>query len=213
MPEPPTDSAQGLGLTPMERHLAQHRHRVDSAARVARFSHLGAVVWLTGLSGAGKTTLAMGLESALFEHGCAAYVLDGDNLRHGLNGDLGFAPEDRSENIRRVGEVAALFADAGLICIVALISPYRADRARARAAASGAPFLEVHVAADLATCEARDPRGLYRLARSGRLKEFTGIDAPYETPEHPEVVIDTAQLSLPDALASLEAAVLEAVRR
>ncbi len=155
----------------------------------------------------------MGLESALFQRGCTAYVLDGDNLRHGLNGDLGFDAEDRSENIRRVGEVAALFADAGLVCIVALISPYRADRARARIAARGAPFLEVHVAADLATCEARDPRGLYRLARSGRIKDFTGIDAPYEAPEDPDVVIDTALYSFPQAMALLEAAVLEAIRR
>lgn len=197
----------------MDRHLAHHQQGTDQAERAARFSHVGAVVWLTGLSGAGKTTLAMGLERTLYDRGCSAYVLDGDNLRHGLNADLGFAPADRSENIRRVGEVAALFADAGLICIVALISPYRADRARARAATKGAPFIEVHVAADLATCEARDPRGLYRLARSGEIKDFTGIDAPYELPESPEVVVNTARLSLTQALESLEAAVLEAVRR
>jgi len=211
------DSSPGLAPEthqPAEaRNLAQHQHRIDGAARAARYGHQGAVVWLTGLSGAGKTTLAMALEKSLFQRGCVAYVLDGDNLRHGLNADLGFSPADRSENIRRVGEVAALFADAGAICIVALISPYRSDRARAREAAKKGRFIEVHVAADLATCEQRDPRGLYRLARVGKIKEFTGIDAPYEAPQAPEIVVDTARLTLDRGLALLESAVLEAVRR
>lgn len=172
-------------------HLARNEHAVSPVERAQRARHYGGVVWLTGLSGAGKTTLAMDLERELFEQGFLVYVLDGDNLRQGLNADLGFSPEDRSENIRRVGEVAALFADAGVVCIVALISPYRADRARARLAAKQCRFMEVYVSADLATCEARDPRGLYRLARGGKLRDFTGIDAPYEAPEAPEVIVDT----------------------
>lgn len=154
-------------------------------------SRRGAVIWLTGLSGAGKSTLATALACSLNALGHASYVLDGDALRAGLNADLGFSPADRHENIRRAGEVAALFADAGLICIAALISPYRADRAAARKACKTG-FHEVHVSADLATCEARDPKGLYRRARAGELRGFTGIDAPYETPLHAELVLDTA---------------------
>lgn len=211
-PDSPADKAQDAAFAAAARNLALHRHRVDRTARALRQGHEGAVVWLTGLSGAGKTTLAMALESALFQQGIATYVLDGDNLRHGLNGDLGFSPEDRSENIRRVGEVAALFADAGLVCIVALISPYRSDRAGARSAARQARFFEVHVAADLATCEVRDPRGLYRMARDGKIKDFTGIDAPYEAPESPELRVDTAGLTPEKALQLLEAAVTEFIR-
>ena len=149
------------------------------------------MIWLTGLSGAGKSTLAMALERRLFEAGFQVYALDGDNMRGGLSADLGFAPDDRAENIRRIGEVAALMADAGLIAIAAFISPYRADRARARRAADGR-FVEVHVRADLATCEARDPKGLYARARAGEIADFTGISAPYEVPEAPELVVDTA---------------------
>jgi adenylyl-sulfate kinase len=185
-------------------NIARHAHAVSESARALRFGHGGAVVWLTGLSGSGKTTLAMALEKALFDQGRAVYVLDGDNLRNGLNADLGFSPEDRSENIRRVGEVAALFADAGLICIVALISPYRADRARARAAVKRGRFIEVHLAADLATCEARDPRGLYRLARAGKLDNFTGVDAPYEVPEQPEITLATGIRSVADCIAQFQ---------
>ncbi|MDH1632839.1 adenylyl-sulfate kinase [Pseudomonas mosselii] len=162
----------------------------------------GAVIWLTGLSGAGKSTLAEALAHQLDELGHACYVLDGDVLRTGLNADLGFSPEDRHENIRRTGEVAALFADAGLICIAALISPYRAGRAAARQACKTG-FHEVHVKADLATCEARDPKGLYRRARAGELTGFTGIDAPYEVPERPELVVETARVPLPAATGQL----------
>ncbi len=133
----------------------------------------------------------MALERRLFDLGWQAYTLDGDNVRHGLNADLGFAPADRQENIRRIGEVAALFADAGAVCITAFISPYRDDRARARAAAGARRFLEVHVNSSLATCERRDPKGHYRKARAGLLRDFTGVDAPYEAPLHPDVAIDT----------------------
>jgi bifunctional enzyme CysN/CysC len=183
-----------LNLTPM-------RHQVTDGERSARLGHAGAVVWFTGLSGAGKSTLAMGLERRLFDAGYAAYVLDGDNIRRGLNANLGFSPEDRQENIRRIGEVAALFADAGFICIAAFISPYRDDRHRAREATRGGHFFEVYVRADLAVCEARDPKGLYWKARHGEIKGFTGIDSPYEEPESPELIVDTTQQ---DAAACIE---------
>ena len=175
---------RGRDLTPM-------RHQVTESERAARLGHAGAVVWLTGLSASGKSTLAMALERRLFDGGYAAYVLDGDNVRRGLNANLGFSPEDRQENIRRIGEAAALFAEAGFICITAFISPYRDDRRRARAAARNGRFFEVFIDADIAACEARDPKGLYRRARDGELKDFTGIGSPYETPEAPELVIDT----------------------
>ena len=166
-------------------------HQVTAADRGARTGHSGAVVWLTGLPGSGKSTLAMALERRLNELGWQAYTLDGDNVRRGLNSDLGFSPHDRQENIRRIGEVAALFADSGTICIAAFISPYCEDRMRARAAAGQCRFFEVHVNSGLATCERRDPKGHYRKARAGLLKDFTGVDAPYEAPLHPDVAIDT----------------------
>lgn len=166
-------------------------HQLDPVSRRQRHGHDGAVIWLTGLSAAGKSTLAMGLEADLTHQGYACYALDGDNVRHGLNANLGFSPEDRAENIRRVGEVAALFADAGLICITAFISPYRADRDRARQAVGSRHFHEIHVAASLAVCEERDPKGLYRQARSGKLPAFTGVDAPYEAPLSAQLVLDT----------------------
>lgn len=191
-------------------HLSPVAHHVRPGAR-RRHGHDGGVVWLTGLSASGKSTLAMGLEACLIEQGYACYVLDGDNIRHGLNANLGFSPADRSENIRRAGEVAALFADAGLICITAFISPYRADRAIARAAASRcAVFHEVHVAADLATCEARDPKGLYRRARAGQLPQFTGVDAPYEPPEAPELTIRSGTQAVGESLADLVAYITRA---
>ena len=170
-------------------------HSITREMRVRRFGHRGGVLWLTGLSGAGKSTLAMAVEQHLFRKGFAVYVLDGDNVRSGLNSDLGFSADARVENIRRVGEVAALFADAGFICITAFISPFGVDRARARAAA-GASFHEVFINADLVTCEKRDPKGLYRRARNGEIVEFTGISAPYEPPEAPELVVDTATQSI-----------------
>lgn len=176
----------------MPTDLTPVSHRVDREMRRQRYGHEGAVIWLTGLSASGKTTLAMRLEQQLLALNCACYTLDGDNIRHGLNADLGFSPEDRSENIRRIGEVAALFADAGLVCIAAFISPYRLDRARAKAAVGPHRFHEIHVAADLATCESRDPKGLYRKARTKALPAFTGIDAPYEEPTAADLVLDTA---------------------
>lgn len=176
---------------------------IGDEERRRRAGHAGAVVWITGLSGAGKTTLALATERALFERGCGVFVLDGDKVRHGLCADLGFSLPERSENIRRIGEVACLFYEAGQIVIVSAISPLRADRARARALIPAPYFIEVHCCCPLAVCEARDPKGLYRKARAGLLPEFTGISSPYEAPEAPELVVDSANTSVEDEVARL----------
>jgi bifunctional enzyme CysN/CysC len=170
-------TAVDLGITP------EQRARMNG--------HKGGILWFTGLSGSGKSTLALGLQQLLFAEGYQVTVLDGDNVRNGLNKDLGFSADDRTENIRRVGEVAALFAATGIITIVSFISPYREDRARAHAAAPDF-FHLVHIKADLETCESRDPKGLYKKARKGEIKDFTGVSAPYETPDNADLVIDTA---------------------
>ena len=178
--------------SPRSTNVVFHANVVTREERAAATGHRGATVWLTGFSGSGKSTIAMELEHLLVDAGVVAYVLDGDNLRHGLNGDLGYSAAERAENVRRVGEVAYLFADAGIVAIVPLISPYAADRERVRARheASGVPFVEVFVDTPLAECEARDPKGLYKQARAGEIKGFTGIDDPYEPPEHPELHLD-----------------------
>lgn len=175
---------------PKSANIYEVEHLLSYDARAQRNGYFGGVFWFTGLSGAGKSTIAMAVEKALFEKGYHTYVLDGDNVRHGLCSDLGFSPKDRAENIRRVGEVSALMAEAGQIVITSFISPYRADRDRARQAAP-ARFHEIYVKADLETCESRDPKGLYKKARAGKISEFTGIDSPYEPPENPEMVVDT----------------------
>jgi bifunctional enzyme CysN/CysC len=187
---------------------------VTAERRALRNQHRGAVIWLTGLSGAGKSTIARALENELFRLSMHTYVLDGDNLRHGLNGNLGFAPEDRAENIRRVAEVAKLMADAGTVVITSFISPYRADRERARAIAlqAGAEFVEIFVDAPLAVCEQRDPKGLYQKARAGELKGFTGIDAPYEPPEDPEIVVRTHEQTAAESVDQILAALLPPLR-
>jgi bifunctional enzyme CysN/CysC len=171
--------------------------------RARRNGHPGSVIWLTGLSGAGKSTLAAELERELFDMGQQAYVLDGDNVRHGLNSDLGFSPRDRRENIRRVGEVARLFADAGIICITAFISPYREDREAVRRMVPPGRFVEVYVNAPLAVCEERDVKGLYAKARTNEVKEFTGVAAPYEPPLKPEIELRTDQLAVADSVRSI----------
>ena len=176
-------------------NITRVEHDITLDDRARQNGHFGGVIWMTGLSGAGKSTLAIALEQRLFNLGYQTYVLDGDNVRFGLNSDLAFSPEDRAENIRRVGEVAALFGRAGVITISAFISPYRSDRDRARTAA-GAAFHEVYVAADVDVCEQRDPKGLYKRARSGEIEEFTGISAPYEAPESPDLLIDTGDLNI-----------------
>jgi bifunctional enzyme CysN/CysC len=177
-------------VTAKERNIYEVSHLLSHDRRSVRNGHSGGIYWFTGLSGAGKSTLAMRVEEALFQKGLQTYVLDGDNVRHGLNADLGFKPEDRAENIRRIGHVAALMADAGTVCITSFISPYRSDRDRARAIKPD-QFHEIYIKASLNACEARDPKGLYKKARKGEIADFTGIDSPYEAPENPELVVDT----------------------
>src|SRR5437660_1079324 len=179
--------------------------KITANARAVRSGHRGAVVWLTGLSGAGKSTIAQSVERELFLRGMHTYVLDGDNIRHGLNSNLGFSPDDRVENIRRVSEVAKLMADAGTVVITAFISPYRMDRSRAREIAleGNAEFIEVFVDAPLEVCEARDPKNLYKKARAGQIREFTGIDAPYEAPEDPEIVVHTDKQTVDESVATI----------
>lgn len=190
----------GIILNPNTVEVFQEAHALTAQERSKLYGHKGAVVWLTGLSGAGKSTLARALEARLALERVHTLVLDGDNLRHGLNRDLGFTPEDRRENIRRTAEVARLSADAGMVTIAALISPLRADRQQARALMGDVPFLEVFLDCPLSECERRDSKGLYRKARRGEIKGFTGIDAAYEAPEHAELVLDTKALSVAQAL-------------
>lgn len=189
-------------------NIRWHHGKVTKDDRAQLIRQRGTVIWLTGLSGSGKSTIAVDLEHALVENGYYAYVLDGDNIRHGLNRNLSFSPEDRSENIRRIGEVAKLFCDANLITIASFISPYRQDRERVRAIQGEGEFIEVFVKCPLAVCEERDTKGLYKRARAGEVEEFTGISAPYEEPEIPEIVVDTSRISLDecvrDILAYLE---------
>ena len=186
--------------------------KVNSGARASRHGHDGGVLWFTGLSGSGKSTLAIGLERALFAEGFQVFVLDGDNLRHGLNGDLGFSDRDRQENIRRITEVAVAFADAGMVVITAFISPFRADRERAHQIL-GVKFHEIFIDARLEVCEARDPKGLYKKARAGLIPEFTGISSPYERPDSPALSLDTGSASIDDCVASLRDYAVHAFRR
>ena len=169
---------------------------VTRAEREAQNQHKSAILWFTGLSGAGKSTLATAVESRLHQLGCRTFVIDGDNVRHGLCGDLGFSAADRTENIRRVGEVAKLFTEAGVIALTAFISPFRADRDRVRMLAADGDFFEIYCKADLEVCEQRDVKGLYQKARAGQIPEFTGISSPYEAPEQPELVVETGVNSL-----------------
>lgn len=180
---------------PKATNIVWHPSEITREEREKRNGHQGAVLWFTGLSGSGKSTLAQAVQSALFERGFQTYVLDGDNIRHRLNKDLDFSAEDRVENIRRIGEVANLFRDAGMLTLTAFISPYRADRRNAREII-GEAFIEVHVDCDLSVCESRDPKGLYKKARANEITDFTGISAPYEAPEAAEITVDTGADSL-----------------
>ena len=172
-------------------NITWHEGTVSRVDRERVLRQRGVTIWLTGLSGSGKSTIAVAVEQELVRRGHAAYVLDGDNIRHGLNKNLGFSPEDRTENIRRIGEVAKLFTDAGLVVLSSFISPYRADRDAVRGLMEPGDFIEAFVSASLETCESRDVKGLYAKARAGKIPEFTGISAPYEAPERPELVLDT----------------------
>ena len=189
--------------TPKATNIVWHEASVDRQARASQRGHSSSILWFTGLSGSGKSTLANAVNAALFERGLATYVLDGDNIRHGLCKDLGFSDADREENIRRIGEVAKLFLDAGVIVLTAFVSPFLADRDKARALVADGDFLEIHCAADLAVCESRDPKGLYAKARAGQIKEFTGISSPYEAPEKPELCLDTGAQNLEQCVAAV----------
>ena len=185
------------------RAIVWHGGHVSPEERQKLLNQRPATLWLTGLSAAGKSTLAVALERKLIDQGRACYVLDGDNVRHGLNRNLGFSSEDRTENIRRIAEVARLMNDAGLIVITAFISPCRADREAARKIIGAGYFREVHVSTSLSVCESRDPKGLYAKARAGKVANFTGISSPYEIPESPDLIIDTSQLPLDQAASQL----------
>ncbi len=191
--DPTEITNSGQAIQAASPNVVWHQATVTRARREAMNGHNGCVIWFTGLSGSGKSTLAHALEEKLHQMGCRTYVLDGDNVRHGLCGDLGFTEADRKENIRRIGEVAKLLMEAGIIVLTAFISPYRADRQRVRGLMGHGEFLEVYCACPLAVCEQRDVKGLYKKARAGEVKNFTGINSPYETPEKPELTIDTTQ--------------------
>jgi adenylylsulfate kinase len=180
-------------------NIKWHHGKITKEDRVKLLNQKGVTIWLTGLSGSGKSTIAVELEHALIENRHLAYILDGDNIRHGLNKNLGFSPEDRTENIRRIGEVAKLFTDAGIITITAFISPYREDRDAVRKLLNNGEFIEVYVKCPLDVCEERDTKGLYKKARAGEVKDFTGISAPYEEPLNPELTIDSSKLTVEES--------------
>ncbi|GMB09264.1 adenylyl-sulfate kinase [Thermolongibacillus altinsuensis] len=177
-------------------NIVWHNESVTKAERRQRNHHHSCVLWFTGLSGSGKSTLANAVAKELFQRGIQNYVLDGDNIRHGLNSDLGFSPEDRTENIRRIGEVAKLFVDSGQIVLTAFISPFRQDRELVRQKLEQDEFIEIYVRCPLEQCEKRDPKGLYKKARNGEIREFTGIDSPYEEPLSPELIVETDRYSI-----------------
>ncbi len=179
-------------------NITWHEHHVSGDDRAKLNGHKGAVLWFTGLSACGKSTVANTVDHMLHSRGKHSYVLDGDNIRHGLNKNLGFSAADRAENIRRIGEVAKLFADSGALTLTAFISPYRADRDAVRALLKPGQFVEIYVNASIETCEKRDPKGLYKKARAGEIKGFTGIDDPYEAPEKPELVLDANTKGIDD---------------
>ncbi len=188
---------------PKSKNIVWHEGIVSRGDRETMAGHKGCTIWMTGLSGSGKSTLAVALEKALMDRGIRTFVLDGDNVRHGLNKDLGFSPEDRNENIRRIGEVAKLFTEAGVVNITAFISPYRVDRDRVREIMEDGDFIEAFVDCPVDICEERDPKGLYKKARAGEIPEFTGVSAPYEAPEKAELTLKTGENSKEDALRQL----------
>lgn len=181
-------------------NVVWHHASVTRARREAQNGHRGAIVWFTGLSGSGKSTLGHAVEEALHQQGCRTFVLDGDNVRHGLCSDLGFSSKDRIENIRRIGEMAKLFMEAGVIVLTAFISPYRADRERVRGMVGHGDFIEIHCDAPIEVCEARDVKGMYKKARAGQIAEFTGISSPYEIPDKPELAVNTGKAKLDDCV-------------
>ena len=193
----------------MAENIVWHDHKITRAERSVNKNQKPCLLWFTGLSGSGKSTIANALDVALHTRGYHTFLLDGDNVRHGLCKDLGFSDDDREENIRRVGEVCKLFADAGLIVMSAFISPFTSDRRLVRKLFPAGEFIEVYMDTPLATCEERDPKGLYQKARSGEIRHFTGIDSPYEVPTHPEIRLDTSRHSVEACVDSLIAYLLE----
>jgi len=187
----------------MNQNIVWHDTEITLEMREAQQGHQGCVLWFTGLSGSGKSTVATALQKELFSRGYRVYILDGDNVRHGLNADLGFSDDDRTENIRRIGELAKLFMDAGVITITSFISPFIKDRNRVREILPSGKFIETYVKAPLNVCEQRDPKGLYRKARNGAIKDFTGIDSPYEAPENPELTIETHKYKVEENLQTI----------
>ena len=185
-----------------------HNATVTKTRREKQNNHRGAIVWFTGLSGSGKSTLAHAVEEVLHQQGCRTFVLDGDNVRHGLCADLGFSDKDRHENIRRVGEVAKLFMEAGIIVLTAFISPYRFDRQQVRNMVAMDDFIEIFCNSSIEVCEERDVKGLYKKARAGQINEFTGISSPYETPQSPELTLNTGELALDDCVKEVVALLL-----
>lgn len=190
-------------------NIVWHNATVTRQRREQQNGHRGAIIWLTGLSGAGKSTLAHAVEEMLYQQGCRTFVLDGDNVRHGLCGDLGFTAKDREENIRRVGEMAKLFMEAGIIVLTAFISPYRADRDRVRAMVRPGDFIEIYCDTAIDVCETRDVKGLYKKARAGQIADFTGISSPYEAPESPELVVKTGTTELSSCVQQVVAKLAE----
>ena len=184
-------------------NTVRHGHRVSKAERRRLNNHTSCIIWFTGLPSSGKSTIASAVEHQLFARGVRTYLLDGDTVRHGLNRDLGFSPEDRTENIRRIGEVAKLFVDAGMITLVACISPYRQDREQARKIIEPGEFIEVYVQCPVEVCEQRDIKGLYRKAKKGEITEFTGVSAPYEEPLNPEIIVETARISVEEGVQNI----------
>jgi adenylylsulfate kinase len=184
----------------VQKYVIPHKGKLNKEDRRKLKGHKSCIIWFTGLSGSGKSTIAHALEEELYKRGIHTYILDGDNIRTGLNKDLGFSEEDRKENIRRIGEVAKLFVDAGIIVLVAAISPYKRDREFVRNLVEPGEFIEVYVKCPLEVCEMRDPKGLYKKARQGLIKNFTGIDDPYEEPENPEILIESHRESVPQAV-------------
>lgn len=185
----------------MEENIIPHHFKIDRAQREAQMGHPSYVLWFTGLSGSGKSTVANAVEEALFKKGVHTYSLDGDNVRKGLNNNLGFAPEDRTENIRRIAEVANLMADAGLVVLAAFVSPYEKDRTMVKQTVGATRYIEIFIDTPIATCEERDVKGLYAKARRGEITNFTGVNAPYEAPVSPDIQIDTSKVSLTDSVA------------
>lgn len=197
-----------MGVIFINKDIVWQDVKIKYEDRSRNLKQKGLVVWFTGLSGSGKSTIAVEVEKILFEKGFATYLLDGDNVRHGLNSNLGFSNEDREENLRRISEVAALFRDAALITLVSFISPFQASRQLAREKVGSENFIEVYVKADVETCAKRDPKGIYEKAKKGLIKEFTGISSPYEEPEEPDVLLDSAELTIEECVQKVLKAIL-----